>query len=282
MKKVLLTLFALGLAFVFAGCAGMGGPVDDERPFSSYDAVFQTTYDTLKEYGLIVASEKHRDMLTRGPGTIVAELPISTELGYKTKTTIIARLKPLSFEYVDLHVRVVRAIDQSEVTLGTAAPDIDRWVDVAYDKGLEVKIHNEIWDKLAGKYLKEKKKLTLVDPAVKEQPLQPSASEQQLYAALDKKLTVDFDKAPMTGVVETLRKMADVNIAHSAEALEMMQKETSVVTLKLSDTSLRNVLNLVMAQGKGLVWTVKHGVVFLDVKKKKPLVIKPKKVEVVE
>jgi hypothetical protein len=280
MRRLLIGLVCAGFAFALcAGCGGLQVRSGDERPFSDYDHVFNVVYETLQEYGIIKGSVKSADMLGRGAGHIWAEMPPSYEFGAKTKKQIFAFLTPRSYSYTEFQVRVSTMFDDSEPSIMTHGPEKCSWKELCHDKALEVKIEREIWAKLAGKQLAKKKKLAVTPYSYKdeerlEKKLALSASEQKVREALGKTMNVSYEKkTAFLTAINKIREFSGANIAFSAAARKIAEKETAVVTLKVTDLALADILNLLTGQ-LNLTWGVKSGVIFIDVIKKKPPVKK--------
>ncbi len=274
MKKLLLA----GLVVVFcAGCMGLHTMGDEDRPLGNYDIVFGETYKALKSYGMIVGCMKHQRLGYEGPGLIIAELPRSTDLGFKTRTRIYAFVTPYNFGYADINIRVAREVDTSEPSMMTHGPEKNAWEEVDYDEGLEVKIHNEILNKLAGVELKTKKKLVIDKYESAEKPLEalkPTQSEQEIEAALAEVVSVNLANKSLDSAIGELRKLSGVNIVVTKAALDFADREKVSVSFEAKGVQFRNVLNLLTTAKAGLTWDVRFGVILIDVRQPK-VIVKP-------
>jgi hypothetical protein len=85
-------------------------------------------------------------------------------------------------------------------------------------------------------------------------------AETRIKTALSKKIEIDFDKKPLTEVVQFFQEELDLNIQLDMKVLEEVPIDTSEpVTVHVADITTRSALEFVLSNlEEPLTWTVRH------------------------
>ena len=90
-----------------------------------------------------------------------------------------------------------------------------------------------------------------------------TVKERAIEAQLNQEVSVDFDKKPLSEVVDFLAKYTGLNVVLDPGGLaEAGGSEQSPVTLRVKDVKLRDVLKL-MLKPMGMTYTIRHDVLLL-------------------
>jgi hypothetical protein len=272
MLKKYVFLLAFGAMLLVSGCMGIQAETGD-RPLITYDTAFEVAKDVVNSYGLIVGYWKYPALGEEGPGLIIADVPKTNDLGARMRTRITVKIKPYSFDYPYIDVRVSKQMDMSEPSSFTASPVRAEWRDVANDQAMEEKLTNEIWEKLAGTELAAKKKLVkdAPRPVEGEKGYEPTVAEKRLEAGLDKLVSMDFTNANLSDAIDFLRNMMGANIVLTSAAQEFINKEKPVVNIKVQDVQCKSAFSLILTQAPGLTWEVAHEVILINRAAKKEI-----------
>jgi hypothetical protein len=111
----------------------------------------------------------------------------------------------------------------------------------------------------------------------------PSAAEKEIVGALQSRVTLDFQNAPLQDVVDYLENLVDIQVHCDVSAMEDagLDPGQTAVTIELENVRLQGVLEL-MLDPLDLAWTVRHEVLTITSKERAAKLLAKKVYDVTE